>query len=230
LHGIGAGERIAIAGTFVAGAELLGAELPAYDPRSAAGDAFAAELDGNGKRQWVFTYGGKANDAVAGVAIDRDGRVVIAGTARESVHVGSVELVAQGAGDGIVVWLAADGSEEDAVLLGGPELDGISAVTSAAGRAVVAGFFTGSLHLGDRTLDSRGSDDAFVAALAAHGRVIASWQAAGEGREEITALSSVPGGFVAGVAHTARASFDGASLPAPADPSSGAAVVVRGVP
>ena len=225
-----AGDRIAIAGTFVAGAELLGAELPSYDPRSVAGDAFVAELDGKGARRWVFTYGGKENDAVAGVAIDRDGRVVVAGTARESVHVSGTELVAQGASDGIVVWLSGDGSEQDAILIGGPEQDGISAITSTGSRTVVAGTFTGSLRLGDRTLDSRGSDDAFVAALDAHATVVASWQAAGEGREEITALSAVPGGFVAGVAHTARASFDGAALPAPADPAAGAALVVRGVP
>ena len=47
--------------------------------------------------------------------------------------------------------------------------------------------------------------------------------------EEITALAAIPGGFVAGVAHTAAAQLDGTALRAPADPMSGAAILIRPV-
>ncbi|HEU4729171.1 MAG TPA: hypothetical protein VFT22_14810, partial [Kofleriaceae bacterium] len=85
------------------------------------------------------------------------------------------------------------------------------------------------LQLGDRALTAAGGDDAFLAELDAGGRVVAAWPVTGEGREEITALADLPGGFVAGVAHTAAATAAGEPLPAPRDPMSGAAILVRPV-
>jgi hypothetical protein len=230
VQGIAArGDRVVIAGTFAAGAELLGQPLPAVDERSPAGDGFAAELDDRGGRRWIATFGGQGNDSVAGVAIDRTGRVVVAGTVRDMIHAGSVELTPRGAADGVVVWLTATGEHTGAILIGGPDFDGISAITAVGDRIVVGGFFSGSLRLGERTLAAGGGDDAWLAALDASGSVVQSWQVGGEGREEITALAAIRGGFVAGAAHSARASVDDSALPAPADPASGAALLVRGV-
>ena len=48
-----AGDRIAIAGTFAAGADLLGQPLPPFDERSVAADGFVAELDAAGARRWA---------------------------------------------------------------------------------------------------------------------------------------------------------------------------------
>ena len=56
-------------------------------------------------------------------------------------------------------------------------------------------------------------------------RVVTAWPVSGDGREEITALAAHPGGFVAGIAHTAAATVGGDALPAPRDPMSGAAIV-----
>ena len=78
-------------------------------------------------------------------------------------------------------------------------------------------------------LEAGGGDDAFVA-IVDGGRAAAALQASGAGREEIAALSAVPGGFIAGITHSTSASVDGAALPAPADPMTGAALVGRGAP
>jgi hypothetical protein len=59
--------------------------------------------------------------------------------------------------------------------------------------------------------------------------VIQAWPVSGAGREEITALNAIPGGFVAGIAHTAAVTVDRDALPAPRDPLSGTAIVVRPV-
>src|SRR6185436_13049247 len=69
VHGVAAaGDRLALAGTFSAGADLLGAALPAFDPQSLAADGFVAELDARAARpRWTATFGGKLDDAVAGV-------------------------------------------------------------------------------------------------------------------------------------------------------------------
>lgn len=223
------GPRVAIAGTFAAGADLLGQELPAFDDKSPYADAFVAMLDATGARVWATTFGGKLAETVAGVAIDEAGRVAVAANAREVVHVGGVDLVAQGLADGLVAWWAKDGTASHAVLLGGPDFDGLRAITAIGERIIVGGFYSGAMRLGDRAIAAGGGDDAFLAALDARGAVVDRWEVGGVGREEVTALAAVPGGFIAGVAHTAAANVAGATLPAPKDPLGGAAIVVRPV-
>jgi len=223
------GDRVAIAGTFTAGADLLGQPLPAYDDRSLAADGFVAELAADGSRRWVQTFGGKADEAVAGVAIDAAGRIAVAASVRETVHIAGADHVAGGPGDGLVAWWSPDGSAGTVTLLGGTDFDGLRAITAIGERVVVAGFFSGALRLGDHSLTAGGGDDAFLAELDPSGSIVTAWPVTGPGREEVTALSPLPGGFIAGIAHTAAASVGDDSLPAPRDPSSGAALVVRGI-
>ncbi|HEX3481743.1 MAG TPA: hypothetical protein VHT91_42315 [Kofleriaceae bacterium] len=230
VHGVAAaGDKIALAGSFAPGAELLGEPLVSFDERSPRADGFVAELDPAGARRWVQSFGGKADDAVAGAAIDAAGRIAIAATAIDTVHLGGSELTAAGPADGLVAWWGPGGTLLDAVLVGGPDFDGLRAIAPAGDRVVVAGFYAGSIRLGGRALTAGGGDDAFLAELDLAGTVVQAWPVGGEGREEITALAAIPGGFVAGVAHTARALLDGAALPAPADPMSGAAILIRPV-
>ncbi|MEO7732291.1 MAG: hypothetical protein ABIY55_15070 [Kofleriaceae bacterium] len=221
-----AGDRLAIAGTFAAGAEIQGQPLPAFDERSLHADAFVAELDPAGALRWAHSFGGKTDEAVAGVAIDGAGRVAVAATIRDTVHLGAADLVAAGASDGLVAWWLPDGSPGPTLLLGGSELDGLRAITAAGEHVVVAGFYRGALQLGDRALTSSGGDDAFLVELAP-GAVVRTWPITGDGREEITALAGFPGGILAGLAHTTAARIDDDKLPSPSDPMAGAAVVLR---
>ena len=201
-----AGGTIAFAGTFSPGADVLGEPLQSIDEEAPYADAFAGVLDGNGARQWVTTFGGKLDDAVAGVALDAAGRVVVAATARGDTHVGAHELKPQRTTQALVTWLSRDDSA--AVLL---DADGASAIAAAQGHVVVGGFT---------------ASDAILVALD-DGHELRRWPVTGPGREEVSAVSSVPGGFVAAIAHTAAATFDGTALPAPADPMAGGALVVR---
>jgi hypothetical protein len=162
------------------------------------------------------------------VAIDGAGRVAVAVNARAVLRVGSTELVARGDGDGVVAWWSKDGVAGPTVQLGGSELDGVRAIVAVGERVVVAGFFSGTIELGHRKLTAQGGDDAYLAAFE-DGAFGEAWAVTGEGREEIAALAAVPGGFVAGVTHTGRAEIEGAPLPAPNDPLSGAALVIRPV-
>lgn len=200
------GHAIAIAGTFSPGADLLGEPLISIDEATPYADAFAAELDPSGAKQWVATFGGKLDDAVAGVAIDADGRVVVAGTARGDTHVGAHELAPQRTTQAMVAWLTKD--DATAMLL---DADGASAIAAAQGHIVVGGY---------------SATDAVLTAVDG-ARTLTRWSITGPGREEVTALSSIPGGFVAAIAHTAAITIDGTPLPAPADPMAGAALVVR---
>lgn len=222
--------RYAIAGTFAAGAELGGVPLPAFDERAPFADGFVAVLDDRtGARLWAATFGGKLDDSVAGVVIDEDENIVVAANARETVHVGGIDLVAQGDADGLVAWWTKAGAPSHASLISGTDFDGLRAIATSGDRVIVAGFFSGTLQLGKRMLKAGGGDDAFIAALDTHGAVTESWQVGGPGREEVTALVGIRGGFLAGIAHTAAASVGDSDLPAPKDPMSGAAIVVRPV-
>jgi hypothetical protein len=155
--------------------------------------------------------------------------VVVGASTRDAVKVGSVELAAQGAGDGLVVWYGEGGEPRATALVGGFDFDGLRSIAAVGDVIVVGGFFSGQLRLGARTLTAGGGDDAFIAALDGSGSVIDGWHVGGPGREDIAALSAIPGGFVAGVAHTAAANIEGAEVPAAKDPLSGAALVVRGL-
>ena len=221
-----AGDRIAIAGTFAPGADVLGAPLAPYDPKTPYADAFVAELDGAGARRWSASFGGKKDDSVAGVAIDGKGRVVVAANAREMMNVAGAQVFAHGDADGLVAWWERDGTAGGAIALGGADFDGLRAIAATGNHVVVGGFYSGSIKLGDEALTAGGGDDAFLAELDA-GALVATWPVVGAGREEIVAVAPVPGGFVAGVAYTAAARVGGAELPAPPDPLSGAALVIR---
>jgi hypothetical protein len=221
------GDRIAITGTFATGAELQGEPFVAFDDKSPAVDVFTAELDSKGTRKWSASFGGKLDDSSAGIAIDNRGRIAIAASVRDHLKIDVYDIRAAGPSDGLVVFYGKDGSVGAAISIGGEALDGLHAITATGDRIVVGGFFAGSLEVGSEILTASG-DDAFLAAFDGI-KVTGVWPVAGAGREEITALSSVPGGFIAGVAHTATAKVDGQPLAAPKDPASGAALVVRGV-
>jgi hypothetical protein len=220
------GERIAIAGSFNANAELGGIALPPYDEHMPFADGFVAELDATGNRKWAQSFGGRGEDTVAGVAIDARGNVVVAASANEVVHVGSQQLVTSGASDGIIAWFGESGA---ATAVGGLDFDGLRAITTVGDQAIVGGFFSGSMLLGGQRLTAGGGDDAFLAAYDPNGAVAHVWHVTGDGREEITALASISGGVVAGIAHTANLTVDDAKLPAPKDPMAGSALIVRGI-
>jgi hypothetical protein len=221
--------RIAIAGTFSVGAELHGTTLPSIDEKIPFGDAFVAELDAAGARKWTATFGSRADDAVAGVAIDSSGRIAVAATVHDTVQVGSATLLAQGAGDGLVVWYGNGGELGATSVLGGSDFDGLRSIVAVGDRIVVGGFFSGAIDLGGHAMTAGGGDDAFLAALDASGTVVSAWHVGGPGREDISSMGSLPGGFIAGVVHTAAANVDTATLAAPADPASGAALAIRGL-
>jgi len=201
-------QRIAIAGTFSPAADILGEPLQSVDEQLPFADAFAATFDASGKRTWTATFGSRLDDAVAGVAIDDLDRVVVAATARDVVHVGAQELTAK-ATDALVVWFAR--SDAKALLIGDAGVDGATAITAAGEHVIVAG---------------TSAQAAFIAELAP-GETVARWPVAGPGREEVPALATIPGGYVAAIAHTGTLTFDGATLPAPADPLLGGALAIR---
>jgi hypothetical protein len=219
-------DRIAIAGTFAPTADLLGAPLAPYDEKTPRTDGFVAVLDGDGARLWSQTFGGKLDDSVAGIAIDGAERIAVAASVRQVFKIGSTEFIALGDADGAVAWWSKDGVPGGAVQLGGMELDGVRGIAAVGTKIVVGGVYSGTLKLGDQKLTAAGGDDAYLAAFE-NGTFVDAWPVTGDGREEIAALASVPGGFIAGITHAGRVRVAGGELAAHKD---GAGIVVRALP
>lgn len=220
--------RIAIAGTFSLAADILGEPLKSIEEKVTYGDAFVAELDATGARKWSASFGSRADDSVAGVAIDNAGHVVVAANVREVLSLAGSALVPRGTGDGLVVWYTATGELGNGVLIGGNDFDGLRAIAALGDQIVVGGFFSGSIGLADQTFTAGGGDDSFLAALDRGGAITTAWHLGGSGREEITSLSPISGGVVVGMSYTGDGAVDDVKLIAPKPGSIGAALVVRG--
>lgn len=218
--------RLAITGSFTAGAELLGEPLVAADDRSLRSDVFVAELTGDGKRLWSASFGGKLDDSPAGIAIDGKGRIAVAATVRDSLHINVADIKVDGESDALTTYFAPDGTAGPTVVFGGPGADAARAIAAVGERIVVGGQFTRTLRAGRDAITASGGDDAFIAVLE-HGQVASLAAAGGPGREELVGLVGQPGGFIAALAHTAGLTLAGARVAAPADPMTGGAIISR---
>lgn len=209
-------DRIAVAGTLMATAELLGTPLDPIDDKVPLADGWVAELDLAGRRRWSQTFGSpKQEDAVAGIAIDAEQRVAVAATVRGATKIGDREVTAHGDADGLVAYWSPGGELLSATSIGGDGFDGLRGIAAAGDRVVVAGY---------------SGNEAFVVGIGANGQKDTPHAFTGAGREDVTALTALPGGFIAAVGHTAAAEIDGVAVPAPADPAAGATVIVRPAP
>lgn len=219
--------ELAAAGTFAAGAELGGRELPRISQRSPYSDAVVLRWRGDAL-QWTRVFGSTREDLVADLALTDSGEVAVVGTARGELATGDVTLTTEGLGDGYVARWAADGAPLGATRLGGPDYDGATRVLALGERLVIAGFFTGSADLGGPVLTARGADDAMLVTL---DRGVPSAVAiSGDGREEVIGLVRAGDALAAAIAHTAGFSAWGLVAPPPADALGGAALVTAPAP
>lgn len=157
--------RIAVGGTFTGTAELAGTELESPKGDQVGGDGFVAVHDRAGALAWARTWGGELEDTCAGVAALAGGEVAIAGTVTGEIEVAGRRLTTAGISDGLVAVLGADGAVRGAALLGGPDVDSITALAASGTHAVVAGRFSGTIATRHGAVSAPSADAAFVAAV-----------------------------------------------------------------
>lgn len=215
--------EVVAVGTVSAGAELFGKEVPRISSKSVTADGILIKLRG-GELAWQHSFGGPSEDLPADVAITARGDIAVVGIARGELAAGSLTLTVSGPADGYLARWAADGTPQDALLLGGADYDATTKVVALGERLAIAGFFSGTIELAGVGLAARGGDDAML--IFADGRDLRALQVGGEGREEIAALAAAGGGVVLGVAHTAGVTAGALQAPSPADPLGGATVLV----
>lgn len=129
-------------------------------PIAGASDALAIRLAAtDGARRWTTTFAGAGPDALLGVAVTTDDRVVIGGWYTGTATIAGVSSTADGDSDGVLLVLASDGSERSRVTLGGagrfaPEQIGGLQIADDGSRAAFAFSFEGELRVGAHTATS----------------------------------------------------------------------------
>ncbi len=123
---------------------------------------------------------------IADAAVDNNGSVITVGSYKNSYTFGTSTITSTGGYDmfilkndanGNLVWLKGIGSSA-----GDDEAQGVS--TDAFGNIYVAGYFNGSISIGNTTLTSTGDADVFILKFTADGSLIWANQAGGTNRDQ----------------------------------------------
>ena len=141
-----------VTGTFVKSA-VFGSRGPGSNDGPLAGtaagatDVFVAKYDAQGRILWARLFGGTEEDESAGLAVDRRGRIFVAGTFRgragfrESVPAVVEQgptLQSEGGGDFFVLCVQPDGQLAWMRRLGGPDEERASGIAIADGTGIYA--------------------------------------------------------------------------------------------
>ncbi len=120
---------------------------------------------------WSRRMGGGEAESGRSIAVAPDGGVYVSGIFRDEASFGEVKPLTANGVDGFLARLDAGGKTVWVRSMGGEGDDIADAVAiDPRGNPVVAGSFSKQLGLGDSKVDSKGSDDMFVAALDKDGR------------------------------------------------------------
>lgn len=167
------------------------------------GDAFVVKISPEGAPLWSTYLGGTLDDGAAGVAVDADGNIYVAGWTRSTGWIsGGYDTTYAGFGDGFVVKLSPTGAYLWGTYVGGSDWDAISAIAlDENGNIYVAGTTSSSgwIRGGFDSSYNGGTFDAFAAKLTTTGQFVWSTYLGGSQRDYAFALAFAEGAvYVAG--------------------------------
>ncbi|MBW6513259.1 MAG: hypothetical protein K0B87_00665 [Candidatus Syntrophosphaera sp.] len=138
-------------------------------------DVFAAKLGPLGNWLWARRIGDVGIDYANGLALDGFANVIVTGSTSGYVY--------------IAVW-SSTGVPVGGVFFPDYGLStGLTVAVDSAGKALVAGSFSGSVDFGGHLLTSAGGDDIFVIKLTPAGVVEWARRAGGEGNDQAISLA-----------------------------------------
>lgn len=162
-------------------------------------------------KAWARTLGSTSLDESAGLVVDRDGSVIVAGKFNGTVDFGGGPKTSAGSADVYLVKFDPSGSHVWSRSFGGSDEDEVrSLALDGAGNLVVAGVFYGTMNPGSGPIQSHGLTDAFVASFGPDGTP--RWAKALGGRGYDTSLGvtvDVQGNTVVTGNFKAKAEFGG---------------------
>lgn len=180
------GVAVTAEGEIVVVGDVFGAIDFGGGARKSAGDAdvFVAKLGPTGEHLWSARFGGPGPDYGNAVALDGSGDILVAGTFTGTAVFGESTLTSLGDTDVFVAKLSPGGDVQWVKRFGDSAgQKAIRVAADSAGNVVVTGCMAGSLDFGKGTLQSVGSDDAFVLKLDPAGNALWGTATGGIGSE-----------------------------------------------
>ncbi|WP_437927709.1 hypothetical protein WMF37_00320 [Sorangium sp. So ce291] len=130
-------------------------------------DAFVAKLGATtGEPSWAKIFGGFMDQEFAGVAVDHEGKIVVAGSIKGAMSFDGSSSAYAGGTDAVVAAFGPNGNHLWNHSYGdGAEQKVLGVAADQAGNFLLVGEFEGSLNVLAPALASRGDHDAFLAKL-----------------------------------------------------------------
>ncbi|MFO0587140.1 MAG: hypothetical protein U0441_06370 [Polyangiaceae bacterium] len=186
-----------------------------------AGDGVDENCDGLpecvGQHRWSKVIVGTGAITAGGVTVDAaDDPIIVGGFAGEIDFGGGVQSVANGI-DAYVVKLSPDGQQLWTRTFGpaGDQVATAVAFDKSSGSIVVAGYFTGSLKIGNDTFTSQGGKDIFVFKLDNDGNPVWAHAYGGNKDDHATSVAVGPAGEIyVGGGYIDNFAVGGTQLPA----------------
>ncbi|MDB5267562.1 MAG: hypothetical protein JWP58_602 [Hymenobacter sp.] len=143
-------------GVFVTGSFSGNAQFGATNLTSnSSDDGFVARLNDAGQWQWVAVLASDYLESIVGIALDRMGKLYVAGTFSRTIQGGSFQLTSRGQQDVFVGYLDRQGSWLGLAAGGGSAADETQALALAPGGEVfVGGDFSSAATFGATQLQS----------------------------------------------------------------------------
>ncbi|WBO85417.1 NHL repeat-containing protein [Hymenobacter yonginensis] len=175
-------------------------------------DIFVAKVSPAGQWLWATAAGGPESDMAAGIVLDAQGNIVVAGSFSATAAFGTLARRSQGSHDVFVGTLTPDGRWSTVSSAGGPDQDQATALAiDAQNQVLVGGRFRNSASFGDFTLRGSSDSDGFVAKLDTHGQWAWASQSAGTEQAAVSSLTVDAAGNTYAVGYFAGTAAFGAS-------------------
>jgi len=161
-----------------------------------AWDGFVLATTSSGEPRWATRFGGMGNDMIGGLTVLDDGSIVVVGTFKEKLDLGSDTVSTLGGTDVFVALLDSDGEPQWIRSFGGPGDDfGRAATPAGDGGFFMAGEFSETAGF-DETLrvDALGELDVFHAKLDADGEPQWVHSVGARGFDGVSAMTATPNG------------------------------------
>lgn len=143
-------------GVFVTGSFSGDAQFGATKLTSnSSDDGFVARLNDAGQWQWVAVLASDYLESIVGIALDKMGKLYVAGTFSRTIHGGAFQLTSRGQLDVFVGYLNRQGAWLGLTAGGGPDTDEAKAMAlSPGGEVFVGGAFSLNATFGATQLQS----------------------------------------------------------------------------
>jgi hypothetical protein len=184
-----------VVGSFTGSIYFGGQKMPVIS--AGMSDIFVAKLNPSGSVLWSYGFGDAKAQHATGVAVDSMGNILVAGRFEGTLDWGGgATLTNDGAMNAFLVKLDPNGGYTWSKQFGEALAQGAEAVAvNDADEVLLAGWFEGSINLGDGAKSGSG-EDAFVAKFSEAGSLIWSGSIGGLGNARATAITADKGGNV----------------------------------